>query len=389
MSSLRNDFPFFDEHPELTYLDSAATTQKPAVVLEAVTKALTSTTTVHRSTFPLAEQQTESYEAVRKQVAGFIHATPEEVIFTPSATYAANLLAQGLAHTLTAESEILVGEAEHHSNLLPWRAVAEQTGAKLTLIPSNDGSYTAESIVSLLNERVGYVVLSHASNVTGALTDIPALRALLPNHAKLILDCSQTAAHLPLEAAKLADALFFAAHKVYAPSGTGVLYVNPTLQKDLRPTYLGGGMVQRVWADTQELQKGVAQFEAGSPNLESVLGLGAALSYLEAIPEKTNVMGERLITMLSALPFVSILGTPHPQIGLVGFSVTGAHPHDIAHILGEQGVCIRAGQHCSGPLHDTLGVPASLRASCGVYTNEEDIINLEGALKTAYAKLNS
>jgi len=381
------DFPLLSIEPQLTYLDSAATSQKPKVVIDAIYNTLAASYgAIGRGLYPLSIQATEKYESARQTTAVFFGAKPEEIIFTPGATYGFNFLAQALGTSLVEGDEIILSTQEHHSNLLPWRLLAEQKKLVITTIPlTGTGELDLEMLPQLLHEKTKVISLTHASNVLGTLTDIPRIREILDRQgssAYLIIDGCQSAPHIPLSLPQLGCDFFVASgHKLYGPSGIGLVWGRASLLADLTNPFPGGGSVEGVQGEKIVWKASPERFEAGSLNLEGALGLSAALTYLEGIgmdkvQEHTEHISMYLKTTLQTVPSLTILGNPNPKSGIVSFVIEGIHAHDIAELLGQQQICIRAGHHCAGPLHDALNITASCRASVGIYTTEEDINRL-------------
>lgn len=389
----KSDFPIFDTHPELVYLDTAASAQKPRAVIEAVSHFYqTSYANIHRGLYDLSIQSTEQYEAVREKVANFIGApSAQEIVFTKNATEGLNLLASSLTVSFQPGEEIILSELEHHANLVPWQQAAEKHGLvlKFTKLTEN-GELDLDHFRSLVTPNTRVVSVSHCSNVLGTITPIPLLKKILHEQgsdALLIIDAGQSVPHFPVSVTELgADFLVFSGHKVYAPSGTGVLWGRAALLEQLPPYQTGGDMVQTVSLEAATWQDVPGKFEAGTPNIEGVIGLGAAIDYLQTIGmENVSRMTEELMKMaleqFSTFPEVTLLSVPRLESGIIAFTVAEIHPHDLAEMLANQQVCIRAGHHCAAPLHSQLGVAASNRLSMGVYTTREDLEKFFEALR--------
>jgi cysteine desulfurase / selenocysteine lyase len=388
------DFPLFIEQPELVYLDSAATTPKPRVVIEAVTATLTAYGPVGRALYPLGVNATEQYETARVTLHDFLGNPNGHVIFTAGATDALNTLAHGLVGQLQPGDEIILSEAEHHANLIPWQQVARLTGARVLFVaPRADGSLDPTQVGERLSERTAVVSLSLVSNVYGTITPASKIAELMKSRQGrrpwFVLDASQAAAHLPLSPKLLGcDALIFGGHKMYGPSGIGVLWGSEPLLTSLAPYRTGGGMVRRVSLDEAEWGPLPTRLEAGSPNLEGVVGLATATIYLQSvgwdsIARHTAELSNALTTGLADIPGVSVLGNPEPQAGLISFVHTDIHPHDLAQFLADRQVCVRAGHHCAQPLHTRLNLAGSVRASIGLYNEPADITRFLSAVHEA------
>lgn len=382
---IRTDFPIFEAHPDLVYLDSAATTQKPRVVIDAVTKVYTHyTANIHRGMYPLATEATSLYEEARKTVAAFIGASSErEIIFTRSATEALNLLAATLSPSWKSGQNIVLSEVEHHANLVPWQQIAKRQGLALRFAEVNEeGRLNLEHLTTLIDDQTVAVSVTHCSNVLGTITPAHAIKKILQKQgstAHVILDASQSIPHFPLTVRDLGcDFLVFSGHKLYAPSGTGVLWGREALLEVLPPYQTGGDMIRTVSLNESTWNDLPWKFEAGTPNIEGIIGLGAAIQYLtlqemSRISQHTAEVSHYLQRELQHISQITILGTPDPQSGIVSFTTNNLHPHDLATLLGEQNICIRAGHHCAAPLHQRFAIPASSRVSLGIYSTKADI----------------
>jgi cysteine desulfurase / selenocysteine lyase len=373
------DFPIFAAHPDLVYLDSAATAQKPASVIEAV-NAFSSASygTIHRGLYGLSVDAGARYEEVRAHAARFIGGKPEEIVFTSGATDGLNLLATVFA--LEPGDEIIVSELEHHANMLPWRQVP---GAVVRYAPVNEaGEIEIERLEALISPRTKVVSLTLCSNVLGTVFPIAAVRNVLDRQgssAILVVDAAQAAAHFPVSVGELGcDFLVFSGHKLYGPTGTGILWGRYELLASLPPYRVGGDMIRSVSKESVEWAAAPQRFEVGTPNIEGIIGLGAAITYLdgigmEAVAAHTAAIATYAREQLGKHPRVHVIGNPDPRSGIISFTVDGIHPHDLAQELGDRQICIRAGHHCAAPLHQKLGIPASNRMSLGIYSEKYDI----------------
>ncbi|MCD2322888.1 cysteine desulfurase [Sphingomonas sp. IC-56] len=367
------------------YLDTAATSQKPRPVIDAITRGYGETyATVHRGVYQRSADMTLAFEAARERVARFIGAKPQEVIFTRGATEGINLVAQCWAATnLKPGDRILLSMLEHHSNIVPWQMVAERTGAQIDVVPlTGDHRIDLDAMAAMLTEQHKLVALAHVSNVVGSVLD--AKRAVELAHAvgaKILLDGCQAVPRLPVNVADLGcDFYVFSGHKLYGPTGIGVLWGRYDLL-DAMPPYQGGGsMIDRVTFAKTTYAPPPGRFEAGTPHIVGVVGLHAAIDYVDGIGlDRIHAHETALVTQardaLSQINSVRLFG-PDDSAGIVSFAVEGVHPHDVATILDEGNVAIRAGHHCAQPLMDSLGVPATARASFGVYNGAGDIAAL-------------
>jgi cysteine desulfurase/selenocysteine lyase len=388
MQFWRDQFPIFVAHPELVYLDSAATTQKPEVVLKAIYEHyLGNNANIHRGLYPLAVRATEAYEAARTTVADFIGAQPKEVIFTRNATEALNLLAATLPQTWPQGVNIVLWEGEHHANLIPW----QQTGIELRFAKTtNRGEIDLAHLVSLVDRQTVLVSITHCSNVLGHLTPINDLKKMLlqqGSEALICVDACQSLPHIPVDVNILGcDFLVGSGHKLYGPSGIGFLWGRAELLNALPPYQTGGEMINSVTLESATWNTLPWKFEAGTPNIEGAIALAAALNFLktigmEEVGEHTATLWKQASTELSAISDLHVLGNPTPSCGIISFTLDGIHPHDLAELLGERNICIRAGHHCAAPLHASLQILASNRISLGLYTTPEDISRAATAIQ--------
>lgn len=380
----------------LVYLDTGATSQKPAVVLDAEREFYTRhNAAVHRGAHQVAEEATEAYEAARAAVAGFVGAEVGEIVWTKNATEALNLVAYGFLNAslgrggdaaerfrLNEGDEIVVTELEHHANLVPWQELAAKTGAALRWIPVTVEGRLDLQQLDVITERTKVVAFTHASNVTGAITDVPAVVAKAREAgAYTVLDACQSAAHLPVDFPALGvDFAVFSGHKMLAPTGVGVLYGRGELLEALPPFLTGGSMVELVTMEKTTFMPAPLRFEAGTQMVSQTVGFHAALDYLSSIGMDRMAAHEDQLTQLmldglAEVPGVRVLGpeTAENRLAVVAFDLPGVHPHDVGQVLDDQGIAVRVGHHCAQPVHRALGVHASTRASAGVYTTAEDI----------------
>ena len=374
------DFPAIP--PGWAYLDTAATSQKPQPVIDAITRAYDSTyATVHRGVYQRSADMTLAYEAARRRVARFIGGQENEVIFVRGATEGINLVAQCWAGTnLKPGDRILLSQLEHHSNIVPWQMVAERIGAAIDVVPlTEDHRIDLDAMAAMLTPQHKLVALAHVSNVLGSVLDARRAAALAHSvGAKLLLDGCQAVPRLPVNVAELGcDFYVFSGHKIYGPTGIGVLWGHYELL-DAMPPYQGGGsMIDRVTFARTTYAPAPGRFEAGTPHIVGVVGLHAAIDYVDAIGlDRIHAHETALVRQareaLAGLNSVRVYG-PADSAGIVSFEVEGVHPHDVATILDEGDVAIRAGHHCAQPLMDSLGVTATARASFGVYNGAADI----------------
>ncbi len=397
---VKRDFPIFEcaaRHQALRYLDNAATTHKPAAVIEAISRSYAECYgPIHRGLYPLAEQATNHYESARRTLQHFIGAaSPDELVFTRSATEAINMVASGwLQPRLQSGDVVWVSRMEHHSNYLPWQRVCQQQGAELRIIElAGGGQLDLEGTPELFSQRTKFIAVSHVSNVLGVENPVAALCAMANQHdIPILVDAAQSVSHLEIKVtAMCCDFLAFSAHKMFGPTGIGLLYGKAERLAGMAPLQVGGGMVDTVGIGNAPSQwTGIpACFEAGSPDMPGAVGFAAAADYLSGlglwrvqkhIASLTRLAAERLLTMegISLLPHAEL-----PASGIVSFTHRDLHPHDIAQIAGESGIAIRAGHHCAQPLLNHLGLAATARASFSVYNDESDVEALIAAILSA------
>nr|WP_239555738.1 cysteine desulfurase [Sphingomonas sp. JUb134] len=365
------------------YLDTAATAQKPRPVLDAIARGYGETyATVHRGVYQRSADMTLAYEAARRRVASFIGAgSSDEIVFTRGATEGINLVAQCWAGTqLKAGDRILLSMLEHHSNIVPWQMVAERVGAAIDVVPlTTDGRIDLDVMEQMLRPEHKLVALAHVSNVLGSVLDVQRATALAHGvGAKILIDGCQAVARLPVDVTKLGcDFYVFSGHKLYGPTGIGVLWGRGELLEAMPPYQGGGSMIDRVTFERTTYAPPPGRFEAGTPHIVGVLGLHAAIDYvagigLDAIHAHETALVAAAREGLGRINSVTLFG-PEDSAGIVSFAIEGVHPHDIGTILDEERVAIRAGHHCAQPLMDRLGVPATARASFGVYNSQADV----------------
>jgi cysteine desulfurase/selenocysteine lyase len=367
------------------YLDTAATAQKPKPVIDAIARAYGETyATVHRGVYQRSADMTVAYEAARARIATFLNAgSPDEIVFVRGATEAINLVAQSWGRSLRPGDRILLSALEHHSNIVPWQLLRDRTGIEIDVCPlTADGRIDLDAAEAMLTERHKLVALAHVSNVLGSIVD--ARRAAEIAHAvgaKLLLDGCQAVPRIAVDVAALdCDFYVFSGHKLYGPTGIGVLWARLEILDAMPPWQGGGAMIDRVSFEHTTFAPPPARFEAGTPHIVGALGLHAAIDYvdgigLDAIHAHETALVHTAREALSGINSVTLFG-PADSAGIVSFAVQGVHPHDIGTILDEGQVAIRAGHHCAQPLMELLGVPATARASFGVYNGSADVAAL-------------
>jgi cysteine desulfurase / selenocysteine lyase len=395
LSRIRQDFPILAEKVHglpLAYLDNAATTQKPLAVLEALDGYYrTTNANIHRGLHELSEKATRAYEAARGKVQRFMGAAESrEIVFTRGATEAINLAAQTWGRNQVGPGdEVLVTAMEHHSNIVPWQMLCAEKGAALKVAPMNDaGELILEEFEKRLNPRTKLVALAHVSNALGTVNPVQDLiRLARAQGAKVLVDGAQAVPHLALDVRRMdCDFYVFSGHKLYGPTGIGVLYGKYSLLESMPPYQGGGDMIASVTFEKTLYKKPPHRFEAGTPHIAGVIGLGAALDYLEGLGMAQIEAHERDLLeygtkRLLEVPGLRVVGTAREKAGVISFTLGDIHPHDIGTILDRQGVAIRAGHHCAQPVMDRFGIPATARASFGLYNSREEIDALVRALE--------
>ncbi|MGN0919287.1 MAG: aminotransferase class V-fold PLP-dependent enzyme [Alphaproteobacteria bacterium] len=376
----KKDFPILAQN--VTYLDSAATTQKPKVLLHQTDIFYKKEyANVHRGTCALANQATAMYEKAREIVADFIGAESKNIIFTKGATEAINLVASGYAQILKEEDEVLVSIAEHHANFVPWQQAclhSKATFKVFNILP--DGRLDMDDFKAKLSDKTKIVAVAHISNVLGVENPIKEIvKYAHEKGAKVLLDTAQSVSHLPISVKDLdVDYLAFSGHKVYAPTGIGVLYGKTECLNELPPYQFGGDMIDEVKVEGTTFALPPAKFEAGTPPITQAIGLAVSLEYLkkiglDKIQRHEKALMKSLIKGLKKIPDIQFLGDPKYKTALVSFNISGIHPNDLGFILAKENICVRIGHHCAMPLHAYFKMAASLRVSFGLYNTEKDV----------------
>jgi cysteine desulfurase / selenocysteine lyase len=391
---IREDFPILRQRVNgkpLIYLDNAATAQKPQAVIDAVSRFYSSqNANIHRGVHRLSEQATAAYDAVREKTARFLNArSSTEVIFTRGTTDSINLVAQSYGRTfLRPGDEILITGMEHHSNIVPWQLVAEQTGAVLRAVPITDsGELDLASFGRLLGERTRLVSIVHLSNALGTINPVKQLIAATHERGvPVLLDGAQSAPHLGVDVQDLdCDFFAFSGHKVYGPTGVGVLYGKASLLERMPPYQGGGDMIATVTVERSTWAPVPAKFEAGTPMIAEVIGLGAALDYVAGIGQHRIAEWEHQLLStaterLRGIPGLRFIGTARDKASVLGFVLEGVHPHDVGTILDDEGIAIRAGHHCAQPVMQHFGIAGTARISFAFYNTMNEIDSVAAAL---------
>ncbi|WP_144820393.1 aminotransferase class V-fold PLP-dependent enzyme [Marinobacter piscensis] len=393
VEAVRRDFPILSQQVNgkpLVYLDNGASAQKPTAVLDAMDRYYREMhSNVHRGAHTLGDRATTAFEGARETVRRFLNAaSTREIIWTRGTTEAINLVANGLAPRLKAGDEILVSHMEHHANIVPWQMIAERTGARVVPVQiTPQGELDMDSFYSLLNERTRILAISHVSNVLGTINPV----AELIKHAKArdiitLLDGAQAVPHFQPDMQALdCDFYVFSSHKLFGPTGIGVLYGKAALLEEMPPYQGGGEMIERVTFQRTTWNTLPYKFEAGTPAIAEAVGLAAALDYLDsldrpAMESAENALMKRAEQLVETVPGMSIIGTAENKVPVMSFKIEGLHPSDIGTLLDQQGIAIRTGHHCAMPLMDFYGVPGTARASFAFYNTQSEVEQLFAAL---------
>ena len=394
--NIKDDFPIF-KNRNIVYLDSGATTQKPRQVIKAINNFYENTNAnPHRGAYTLSMDATEIYENTRKKIAKFINAkSSEEIIFSKNASESLNLIAYSYGlDNLNKDDEVVLSIMEHHSNLVPWQFVTKKIGSKLNYMYINDEfEISDEEIESKITEKTKIVGITHVSNVLGTINNIQKIiKYAHKKGAIVVVDGSQSIPHMKIDVQALdADFFVFSGHKMLSPLGIGVLYGKKELLNKMNPFLMGGDMIEYVYEQETTFATLPNKFEAGTQNVEGVVGLGAAIDYIEKIGyEKIDEIENEVVSYareeLSKLEYIDLYITPNKEnhSSVISFNIKGVHPHDTASILDAEGVCVRSGNHCAQPLLRSIGIDSTCRASFYLYNTKEDVDKLISGIEKAY-----
>ena len=393
--NLKSDFPIFTTYPDLVYLDSGATSQKPLSVINAVANFYTrQNANIHRGVYQLAEIATEIYESTRVQVSKFIGANSDkEIIFTGNTNQAINLAAYGWARKFLKEGDcIVLSEMEHNANIVPWLRLKEEKGIKLIFLPITK-DFRLDYMSLQANPKIKLIALTHVSNVMGTINPLKKIITFIKKispEAKILIDAAQSAPHLPINVQELdIDFLAFSSHKMLGPTGVGILWAKEELLEEMDPLLVGSNMITTVTKEKATWAQVPDKFEAGTANLEGVAGFSAAISYLQKIGMKNIIAHEQELIKYGLqkfreLPYLQIYGpaTEQDRLAIFSFGIKGVHPHDISQILDRQQIAVRAGHHCAQITMQALGVSATARASFYIYNTREDVDRLIKGIET-------
>ncbi len=391
--AVRTDFPILEQDVHgkaLVYLDNAATSQKPRPVIDAITRYYeTTNANVHRGVHTLSVRATELYEGAREKSRAFINAAEAaEIVFVRGTTEAINLVASSFGARVRAGDEVVISAMEHHSNIVPWQMLCQRSGAVLKVIPiDRRGEIRMDEYRKLLNERTRIVAVSHVSNSLGTVNPVAEMISLAhERRIPVLIDGAQAVPHFRVDVRALdADFYAFSGHKMFGPTGVGVLYARKSLLESMPPYQGGGDMIASVTFEKTTYNVLPHRFEAGTPDIAGVVGLGAAIDYIqalgyEAIESYENELVAYAVDKLSSVAGITLVGTPAHRAGVVAFTIDGVHPHDAGMILDHEGIAIRAGHHCTQPVMDFFQVPATNRASFAFYNTRGEVDRLVNAL---------
>jgi cysteine desulfurase / selenocysteine lyase len=392
--TLRHEFPIFANNPDLVFLDSGASAQKPRAVIDRIADYYrTDYANVHRGVYRLSARSTELFEEAREKVRRFLNAADaREIVFVRNTTEAINLVAQSWGPAfLEPGDEVLISVLEHHSNIVPWQLLRDRIGIRLVVAPIDaTGGLDLAGFEARLSPRTRLVAITHVANATGAVVPVETIVQLAHRQgAKVLIDGSQAAPRLPVDVQALGcDFYALTGHKVYGPTGIGALYGRYELLAAMPPWQGGGEMILNVTFEKTEYQEPPHRFEAGTPDISGAIGLGAALDFIEELGRDDILEHEEALTgygvdRLSRIPGLKLLGAGQRRLGILSFDLDGVHPHDVAQILDQHHVAVRAGHHCAQPLMDWFGLSGTTRASLGVYNDEHDIDRLAEAIEAA------
>lgn len=396
IDEIRKDFPILDQEingAPLIYFDNAASTQKPKAVIDAIKSYYENDhSNVHRGVHSLSIRATDLYEASRKKVADYINAnSTDEIIFTKGTTDSINLVASSLTKSIQSSDEIVITTMEHHSNIVPWQELCRRTGASLKVAPIDDnGELIIDELERLLCKDTKILALTHTSNTLGTINPIKEIITMAHHlNIKVLIDGAQAIGHQNIDVQDLdCDFYAFSGHKLYGPTGIGVLYGKEDLLNELEPYQFGGEMILKVTFDETTYNSLPYKFEAGTPNIAAAIGLGKAIEYIESINlnacvKQENVVTEYSLKKLKDLSNIKLIGNSENRSSIISFTIENIHPHDIGTILNQRGIAMRTGHHCTMPLMDFYEIPGTIRASFSFYNTESEVDEMVAALQTA------
>ena len=397
IKGIESDFPVLSQKvngKKLVYLDNAATTQKPKAVIKSIERYYNeSNANIHRGVHALSQKATDLYENSRKNISNFINAESEkQIIFVRGATEAINLVANSHVRPLLNQNdEIIISQMEHHANIVPWQLICEERNAKLRILPMNQrGELILDSLGKIISKKTKFMAINHVSNSLGTVNPIEEIVKIAHQHKiKILIDGAQAVQHIPIDIQKIgADFYCFSGHKLYGPTGIGILYGKKQLLNEMPPYQGGGDMIKSVTFDETVYNDVPHKFEAGTPNISGAIGLSAAIDYIreigiEKISKHESELLEYASEELKKIDNVQIIGNAENKASVLSFVIKNIHPHDIGTIMDSNGVAIRAGKHCTDPVMDFYCIPATARASFAAYNNKDDVDKLIKSVKKA------
>ncbi|MEM9932119.1 MAG: cysteine desulfurase [Bacteroidota bacterium] len=391
-ADIRSHFPIFQTYPDLVYLDNAATTQKPQAVIDGIQKFyVEENANIHRGIYPLALKATQAYESVRQKVANAIHTPdPTQIVYTSGTTEGINLVAHSfLTPRLREGDEVIISSMEHHANLIPWQIACKKVGAHLKVLPISElGEIRVEDLEAMLTEKTRFLAVVHISNTLGTINPIEEMIGLAHHKGvPVLIDAAQSMAYYDINVEELdVDFLVFSGHKIFGPTGTGILYGKKVHLEQMEPYQVGGDMIKEVSYEETTFAGIPQRFEAGTTNIAGIVGLGYALDYLSTLPHQDIQKHIQQLTTyctenLLDIPGLEIIGRAAKKSGIISFTMKEVHPHDVATMLGEVNIAVRAGHHCTQPLMETWELPGTTRVSFSIYNSMEDVNKLVEAVR--------
>ena len=400
LERIRDEFPILDQQingEDLIYLDNAASTQKPKSVINAIKDYYENDhSNVHRGVHTLSVRATEAYENARAKVAEFLNSpNKHQIIFTKGTTDSVNLIASSVTNLIQEDDEILITSMEHHSNIVPWQELCKRTGAVLKVIPINEnGELMIEEYKNMVSEKTKLISVVHLSNTLGTINPIEdIIEFAKSNDVITVIDGAQAAGHLPIDVQKLdCDFYLFSGHKIFGPTGIGVLYGKEEILNQMDPYQFGGEMILKVTFEETTYNDLPHKYEAGTPNIAGAVGIGASIDFINGLDrdlahEHEMSLHDYALEQLEMIEGVRIIGNSKNKSSIISFVVDGIHPHDIGTIINQKGIAVRTGHHCTMPLMDFYGIPGTVRASFSIYNNHSEVDKLIDAIKLAIKML--